>query len=85
MKVLRSALMLFKEIEKAIKVRLRTHLEQGINVTVQSSGREILGVVKSDTCQWMLQAIAYKMMSRRPSTNTFRVSIVRKRKDSIKS
>ena len=38
--------LLFKEIEKAMQVRLRT---QGVNATVQSSGREILGVVKSDT------------------------------------
>ena len=41
--------LLFKEIEKAMQVRLRTHLEQGVNATVQSSRREILGVVKSDT------------------------------------
>ena len=40
--------LLFKEIEKAMQVRLRTPLEQGVNATVQSSGREILGVVKSD-------------------------------------
>ena len=40
--------LLFKEIEKAMQVRLRTHLEQGVNATVQSSGIEILGVVKSN-------------------------------------
>ena len=40
--------LLFKEIEKAMQVRLRTHLEQGVDATVRSSRRETLGVVKSD-------------------------------------
>ena len=40
--------LLFKKIEKFMQVRLRAHLEQRVNATVQSSGREILGVVKRD-------------------------------------
>ena len=44
--------LLFKEIEKATQVRLRTQLEQGVNATVQSSRREMLGVVKNDVNVW---------------------------------
>jgi len=43
--------LLFKEIERVMQVRLRTHLEQGATTssTVQLSGREeIVGVVKRD-------------------------------------